>query len=247
LKSLIESTISWNKIGKHTKDSYRFNIEKAVVSKETAVLSMDIRLNFVIPFSDVDRITEIIKNEITGLQGVSLHFIYEDVILTKERFLKHLIEHMIHEINGSYAAVTKTIFQDDFSLENGQLTIMALGAVAVSELNDKVATQFEKYIKRDFDIDLNVVFANHEDSYQQKAKEKAELAKKELEEADKVQKLAAASGNGPTGGNKAGNGFGGMAAPAAEKNGSAERKTNLGWETGSWGKRSTTNLCRSPA
>ncbi len=101
MKSLIESTISWNKIGKHPKDSYIYSIEKAVVSKETAVLSLDIRLNFVVPFGDTDRICKLIQNEIPGLKGVSLNFIYEDVILSEQEIIKHYIEHMIHEINGS--------------------------------------------------------------------------------------------------------------------------------------------------
>lgn len=55
MKALIEQTINWNKIGKHPKENYKYSIEKAVVSKETAVLSLDIRLNFIIPFSDVKR------------------------------------------------------------------------------------------------------------------------------------------------------------------------------------------------
>jgi len=202
LKSLIESTISWNKIGKHPKDSYIYSIEKAVVSKETAVLSLDIRLNFVVPFSDVDRIEKIIKNEVPGLKGVSLNFIYEDVILTDEEIIRLYIEHMIHEVNGSYAAVTKTIFPKEFTFKDGRLTIMALGAVAVDELNDKVAEQFEKYLIRDFGIEAEVVFVNHEDSYKEK---KVKLAKKELEEADLALKMAAEGGNG-NGGGAGGNG-----------------------------------------
>ncbi|HML38747.1 MAG TPA: PolC-type DNA polymerase III, partial [Bacillota bacterium] len=206
MKSLIESTISWNKIGKHPKDSYCFSIEKAVVSKETAVLSMDIRLNFVVPFSDVERIENIIKNEVAGLQGVKLNFIYEDVVLSEKEIVKLYIEHMIHEINGSYAAVTKTIFPKDFTLEDGRLTIMALGAVAVSELNDKVAGEFEKYLYRDFSMEVKVVFANNEDSYKETAREKAERAKKELEEAAKAQKLAEANGSGGAGAVNSGGG-----------------------------------------
>ena len=208
MKSLIESTISWNKIGKHPKDAYTFSIEKAVVSKETAVLSMDIRLNFVVPFSDVDRIAKIVKNEVAGLNGVALHFIYEDVILTEQEIIKLYIEHMIHEINGSYATITKTIFPKEFAIEDDQLTIMALGAVAVRELNDKVADQFAKYLTRDFGIQMKIVFANHEDNYKETTKVKAAQVKQELEEADKAQKIAAANGNNGnngTGGN-AGNG-----------------------------------------
>ena len=207
MKSLFESTISFNKIGKHPKDSYIYSLEKAVVSKETAVLSMDVRLNFVIPFSDVERVCSLIKNEVAGLKGVALNFIYEDVILSEQEIIKHYIEHMIQEINGSYAAVTKTIFPREFRYAEGQLTIMALGAVAVSELNDKVAEHFEKYLKRDFGIETKVLFTNHEDNYKETAKEKAELAQKELEEADKAQRQAAA--NGPSAGSAAAGNSGG--------------------------------------
>ena len=218
MKSLIESTISWNKIGKHPKNDYRFSIEKAVVSKDTAVFSVDIRLNFVIPFSDAERIEKLIQNEIPGLKGVLLNYIYEDVILSEKEIIKHYIEHMIHEINGSYAAITKTIFPKEFTYEDGLLTIMALGAVAVGELNGKVAGQFEKYLNRDFGIEVKVVFANHEDNYKEKTKEKDELVKKELEEADKAQKNAAANGNGGNSGNGY-NGSGGFGGKAGTGNG----------------------------
>ncbi len=219
MKSLIESTISWGKIGKHPKDSYHFTIEKAVLSKDTAVFSMDIRLNFVIPFSDTERIEKLIKNEIPGLKGVSLNYIYEDMILSEKEIIRHSIKHMIHEINGSYAAITKTIFSKEFAYENGILTIMALGAVAVEELNEKVAGQFEQYLNRDFGIKAKVVFANHEDNYKEKAKEKDELAKKELEDADKAQKLAASNGNGSSNGSGASGTGGSFAGKAGSGNG----------------------------
>lgn len=203
MKSLIENTIRWNKIGKHPKENYNYSIEKAVVSKETAVLSIDIRLNFVVPFSDVERIGKLIKNEIEGLKGVSIHFLYEDVILTEPEIVKHYMEHMIHEINGGFAAITKTIFPKEFTYEKGQLTIMALGDLAVKELNHKVAEQFEKMLNQNFSIQTKVVFVNHADNYKETTKEKTELAKKEMEEADKAQRLASANGNSS---NTAGNG-----------------------------------------
>ncbi len=193
MKALIENTIHWNRIGKHPKDAYEYTIEKAVVSKETAVLSIDIRLNFVIPFEDSNRICQLMANEVAGLNGVTLQFHYEDVILTEKEILKHYIEYMIHEINGSYAAITKTIFPDEFTFEQGIITIMALGSVAVNQLNEKVSVPFAKYLKRDFGIDAKVIFANHEDNYKFTAKEKEELSLKELAEADKVQKNAAAN------------------------------------------------------
>ncbi|MDD4563964.1 MAG: PolC-type DNA polymerase III [Eubacteriales bacterium] len=195
MKSLIENTIHWNNIGKHSKDRYIYAIEKAVVLKETAVLSIDIKLNFVVPYPDVDRISKTIKNEVDGLQGVSVNFIYEDIILSEKEIIKLYIEHMINEINGSHAAVTKTIFPNNFTYENGKLTIKALGDMAVKELNEKVANEFEMYMRRDFGINVNVEFINNEDSYLITERKKIELSKKEQEEADKARKLAASNEN----------------------------------------------------
>ncbi|QOX62562.1 PolC-type DNA polymerase III [Anoxybacterium hadale] len=231
MKSLIENTINWNKIGKHPKESYIFSIGKAVVSKETAVLSLDIQLNFVIPFSDAERISDLVRSQIPGLNGVKLNFIYENVILSEQEILKHYIEHMIHEINGSYAAITKTIFPKEFQIEGGQLTIMALGAVAVSELNDKVAHHFEQYLKRDFGIVTSVVFENHKDNYKETAKERALQAEKELEEATKALKQAAASGgSGGSGGNGAGGAFGGKSPGSNGGNGGGFNKGGEKWK-----------------
>ena len=74
MKALIEHNISWSEIGKHPKENYHYAIEKAVVSKETTVLSVDIRLNFIIPFSDVIKIKSSIQNEVNGLKGCFAEF-----------------------------------------------------------------------------------------------------------------------------------------------------------------------------
>jgi DNA polymerase-3 subunit alpha (Gram-positive type) len=205
LKALIENTIHWNKIGKHPRDRYIYSIEKAVVLKETAVLSIDIKLNFVIPFPDVNRISNTILKEVPGLQGVSFNFIYEDMILSEKEIINHYIEHMINEINGSHAAITKTISTKEFIYENGKLTIKALGDMAVKVLNNKVAQRFEKYLRRDFGLEVKVEFINNEDSYLEIARKKNELSKKEQAEIEKAAKLAALNENGS---NSRGNGNG---------------------------------------
>jgi DNA polymerase-3 subunit alpha (Gram-positive type) len=209
LKALIEQTINWNKIGKHPKENYKYSIEKAVVSKETAVLSLDIRLNFIIPFSDVKRIRKQVINEIPELKDVTFHFIYENMVLSKEEIIKLYIPHMIHGVNGEYAGITKTIFPKEYTYDHGQLTIMALGDVAVRELNRRVADQFQVLLQRNFSLNVEVRFANHEDSYKETEKERISLAKKELEEARRLQEIAAANAAVAQGeSNGAGNGYG---------------------------------------
>ena len=158
MKNLIENTITWTKIGKHSKSEYRYVIEKAAISKENLILNIDMRLNFVVPFSDVLRIKALIQNQITDLKGVEINFIYEDVILTEQEIVTLFIEHMIYIVNGAFAPITKTIFPDKFLYKkenlgsrdenaqehNDKLIIYALVAVAFSELNEKVAVEFKQ-------------------------------------------------------------------------------------------------------
>lgn len=198
MKALIENTINWAKIGNHSKEEYSYSIEKAVVSKETAALSVDIRLNFVIPYQDVERISKLITHEFQGLKGIHLNFIYDDIILTETEIIKLYIPYMIKEINGEYAPITKTIFHNEFTYKENILTIKALGDVAVNALNKRVASQFELILKNKFGIASKVIFENHKDNYEETVKEQEAIINKELLEATKMQKVAATSSNGTT-------------------------------------------------
>ncbi|MBK5245919.1 MAG: hypothetical protein JJE49_01445, partial [Peptostreptococcaceae bacterium] len=52
MKNLIENAISWNKIGRHAKQEYSFSLGRAKMSKDGSVLTLDIELNFVLPYED---------------------------------------------------------------------------------------------------------------------------------------------------------------------------------------------------
>lgn len=220
MKSLIEQSISWNKIGKHPKECYQYALERAVVSKETAVLSVEVRLNFVVPYEDVVNMRRRIMNEIHGLNGVAIRFRYEDVMLSAEEILAHYITYLIEDLNGGYGGLLKTIFPQEFAIVDGVCRIMALGDVAVKELNEKIAPQFRKALQDAFALDLQIVFVNHEDSYLEKTREKAAFAQRELEEASRAQSLAAAKG-----GNSRGNSAASASAGASASNGGGGKWT----------------------
>lgn len=191
MKQLIETGVTWAKLGSHPKEEYRFSIERAVLGKYDSILKIQIRLNFVMPFSDVEKIEAIIKNEVKGLAGAELHFIYEDVIQTPKEIVGLFIEHMIRIVNGEYAPITKTIFPDKFKIEDGLLTIFALGETSVELLNQKVAAKFRQLLAQNFGITTDVVFKNHQEIYEQAHKEIQEKEKKDAEETRKLQLAAA--------------------------------------------------------
>ncbi len=181
MKTLLESCISWSRIGKHSKESYRCEICGAVLKKETMTFEVEIRVNFVVPYSDVIKMEQVMRKEFPEIAGIAFRFLYEDVILSEDEIIGHYIEHMIAEINGEYAHLTKTIFPEQFTFKEGVLTIKALGAAAVRQLNEKTARLFSRLLERDFGIHAQVVFENNVDTYQEKAREKAQLDAIELE------------------------------------------------------------------
>lgn len=175
MKNLINNNITWSKLGDHPREHYEFSVEKAVMSKETNLLTVDIRLNFIVPFSDGEKICSIVKSEVSGLKDVKLNFIYERLILTEEKIVELYIEHMIHIVNGKYAAITKTIFPNEFKFDGQKLIIFALGETSVELLNRDVADQFARLLKEAFQIAVEVVFANHDAVYEEEVKRLSQI------------------------------------------------------------------------
>lgn len=191
MKNLIENSISWPKLGSHPKEEYNFAIERAVLGKYDNVLRIQVRLNFVMPFSDVEKIQTIAKSEVDGLEAVELHFEYENIIQTPQEVIGLFIEHMIHIVNGEFAPITKTIFPEKFRFEEDKLIIYALGNTSVELLNKQVASRFAKLLMENFGIQTEVQFENHQEIYEKAHQHLIEIEKKDAEENRKAQQLAA--------------------------------------------------------
>lgn len=196
MKQLIDSTIRWQSIGDHKTEEYSYSIERAVINKEKAVLNLNLRLNFVIPYIDVERLEALIKNQISLLQDVIFHFTYENVILTPEEIIKNFIPHMIHIVNGKYAAITKTINTESFTYTGETLELLALGELATEELNKTIAPKFAELLKENFGINTKVSFANNENLYTQTFHEMKQKEEEAAREAASTAKAAAAANSG---------------------------------------------------
>jgi len=190
MKTLIESTISWNKIGRHPKQDYRFSLGKAKMSKDGSVLTIEVELNFVVPFEDVLRLKALILNQIPHLKKVEFEFFYQEVILTKEEVVKLFIPHMTYLVQGEFASLTKTILPEEALLKDGQVTIYALGTVAVEHLNSKVSRKFEGMLQQLFGIEAKVLFDNHMDTYEKMAENHHQSSVQEMKQVQQAQKTA---------------------------------------------------------
>lgn len=220
MRALIEQTIDWDVLKGHDKSQYTYEITEAVIESETGVLTISLRLNFIMPCLSMEKLKGVILHQIESLKDVKFKYIYENVILSEEEIIPLFIPHMIEIINGKYAAITKSIESSKYVCEGDRLQIFALGRLASEQLNEKVAHQFKALLFEHFGIQKDVQFVNDEENYLKAAEswqtsEEADI-KASLAEAQKAAQMhrsespkpAASGGSGGFSGGKAG-GFGG--------------------------------------
>ena len=202
MKDLIEKSIHWDSIGEHSSDEYRYEIIDASIAKDSGVLNITLRLNFVPPYLDMEKLKGMILHRIEKLRDVRFSYVYEDVILQQEEIIRLFIPHMIEIINGKYAAITKTIQADKFTYNGQTLSIFALGRLATEQLNEKVSRLFSGLLMEHFGISAEVVFKNDQDVYRKAAEdwrgsEEEDIKSSLREQIRKNQEAQAASPSKP--------------------------------------------------
>ena len=128
---ILENSIDFSKLGNHTKEELKSEVKRAVILQESKVLELEMDLNFVLPVEDLDLFKRSLVAQLPGIEDVVLLISYSDLRQTIEEALPFYIGHMISIVNGRFAHVTKTIEKEACSLEDGVLTIFALGELSV--------------------------------------------------------------------------------------------------------------------
>ncbi|MBR3755992.1 MAG: PHP domain-containing protein, partial [Firmicutes bacterium] len=218
MRNLIDTSISWDRLGDHERQEYQYWITDAVINSETGVLTITLRLNFVMPVIDMEKLSGIILHQFSDLKSVEFRYEFADIIQTKEEIIPLFIPHMIRIINGKYASITKTIEPEKFELDGENLVIYALGKFSTEQLNERVALQFQHLLNSHFGLQYKVCFKNDESMYAsakenwmiQEARDiqaSIEDDRVKAAEARRNSPVAVSGGNSVTAGS--GNGFGG--------------------------------------
>lgn len=227
MKELLEKAISWDQLGPGNKSEYSYEISDARISRETKILTLTLRLNFLIPRVNLDKLRGIIMSKLSDdINDVKFEFEFHNMVQEKEDIIRLFIPHMISIVNGRYVALTMSIRPERYKLQDNTLYINALGKTATQQLNKKVAQLFKELINRYFGYNIEVVFINDNEQYEE-AKEiwesslqkdiQASLTeqKRNIVETGKSKAKAAASNSSQPangsgfGGGFNGNGFGG--------------------------------------
>ena len=181
MKDLIRGSINWDALGGQ-KNEYRFELGKAVIHKDTGVLDMPVRLNFVMPFLDYEKIKAIIIHKLDLITDVNFIFEYENPVLEDETLAKLFLPYMIEEVNGEYVSITKMIDEKEVKIEDRMVTYYALGDFAAQQLNDRLARKFSEILRERLGLHFEVRFENNTQRFEEMHKFFRENEGKEIEQ-----------------------------------------------------------------
>ena len=94
MHNIIDNNIEWNRIGTGRKKHFCYSIENAAIKKESKELNILLRLNFVIPYDNLELIRKALLKELPQVSGVSFNFLYYDMAMTEEEIIEHCKNHL---------------------------------------------------------------------------------------------------------------------------------------------------------
>lgn len=201
MKELFTQHITWEKVGNHPQTAYQIEVEHASFSKESRTLTVDVVLNFVVPFLDSEKIRAILTSSVNGVAQVTIRYHYQDVILSEEEIISLFLPHMIAHINGKYTALTSCIQQDRLTLAEGKIVFSVLGEFVTDSLNRQVAPLFQDLLSSSFGIPRQVSFQVDQEEAARARLAMAQEEEKALRDLALAQeeRMSAASPKGQTG------------------------------------------------
>lgn len=145
-------------------EDFKYNLEQASLSKETGKLSIDVRLNFVIPLNEVKKAEQALLDTVPSVADVEFVFIYDELAMQPGDALTVFLEHMIRKANGKYAYLTNSIKREKTTLKEDKLAIYTAGKKIAEELNEILSDYFEELIYDSFDKKISVTFKSDDET-----------------------------------------------------------------------------------
>lgn len=174
---LIEQSLTYEKLGDHSKEDFSYRVISADLNSKDGVLKIKLRLNFVMPFLDGEKLKTLVKSQVPGLNKVQIEYEYDEIIQSHEEIVALIIENMVlsPSMRSPWLNSIKTGM---FEIKGNTIEIQALGISATEALNSTMSKQLSKALNSKFSMEYNVVFLNNENLYAE-----AEEKKRELEQA----------------------------------------------------------------
>ncbi|MEG0391751.1 MAG: PHP domain-containing protein, partial [Anaerovoracaceae bacterium] len=190
-------------LDRYKKDNYQYQLTKASLSKETGKLTLEIGLNFIIPFEETEKLKGEILAALPELNHVALIFSYQDLVMAREEAIMTFLGHMIAKTACDCKGLTKGISSKQMEVTQEEIHFYVLGKAVAALLNEKAAKKFELLLKEELSLNYRVCFFNNEEVYEQTMQDVEESMKK-MPTPQQVYAPAAPKGSQPAKGNKGG-------------------------------------------
>ncbi len=154
--------------------------ERVSFNVSGAVLSIELVLDFILPFEEAERLRKELAERFEFVKEVRLLFRYENIRLPEEEIVRAYLPYMTDAVSD-IGSLVRTVRGDALKIENGRALFDVVGEAAVSELNRSMAPAMEEMLRSAFGLDLKVVFCQCSDG-EDRIREKAEADMAELAE-----------------------------------------------------------------
>ena len=71
MREILENSIDFSKLEGYSKDDIKFEMKRAVLSRETGVLELEAELNFVLPYETIDRFKRTLQGRLPEIKDIS--------------------------------------------------------------------------------------------------------------------------------------------------------------------------------
>ncbi len=165
MHNLILEKINWKQHHCIFRDECRLVVADTTLNKATKTLTLDIRVNFIVPIEALKTIENDMVEKIDIVDQVIFNFSYYDVYMEKEHIVDYFVPHIFTYIDQNYSHLSRALNRNRFSHEGDVLKLYAVGEFVVKSLNDRAKKDIEKQLNHFFGINSEVVFEACEERY----------------------------------------------------------------------------------
>lgn len=196
MKELFYNYIDWDNVGEEYRDRAVAQVDDAVILSEKNILKLSVRLNYVVPAKDEDKIKGIILNSVGDLKDVEFEYTYVNLILSDADALRIILPKVLRKLNEKNHYVAGSIDISSLKIEGKRVIISTVGELACKNLNGKASSQIALMIKNEIGLEYEIVFENDDKLYaeaHESLQKRSDDEIKELNEKTKEAAKAAAS------------------------------------------------------
>ena len=199
MKELFYNYIDWDNVGEEYRDRAVAQVDDAVILSEKNILKLSVRLNYVVPAKDEDKIKGIILNSVGDLKDVEFEYTYVNLILSDADALRLILPKVLRKALTRKTTMHRTRkHRHFFAKDRGKKSNNKhrLVSMACKNLNGKASSQIALMIKNEIGLEYEIVFENDDKLYaeaHESLQKRSDDEIKELNEKTKEAAKAAAS------------------------------------------------------